>query len=138
MMTFNKSRSGVGKSHEGYELSRFCNKAGVQVVGGASRLFHHFIDKYLPSKIISYSSNDISTGGLYEKLGFKTTGKINQAYWYIKQGSFERFHRYNFRKQKLKEMGYDTVNKTEREIMQSLPYFRIYDSGTMQWVYQRD
>ena len=37
---------------------------------------------------------------------------------------------------KLKEMGYDTINLTEREIMSTLPYYIIYDSGTIRWVYK--
>ena len=40
------------------------------------------------------------------------------------------------RKDKLKEMGYDTINLTEREIMSTLPYYIIYDSGTIRWVYK--
>lgn len=136
VMTFNKSRSGIGKSYEGYELSRFCNKKNTQVIGGASKLFNYFIKKYNPKQVISYSSNDISNGNLYKQLRFETNGKINPAYWYIKHGTYERFHRYNFRKQKLKEMGYDTDNMTEREIMMKLPYHRIHDSGTVQWIYQ--
>ena len=33
-------------------------------------------------------------------------------------------------------MGYDTINLTEREIMSTLPYYRIYDSGTIKWIYK--
>ena len=135
IMTFSKSRVGVGKNEDAWELVRFCSKLYTQVIGGADKLFKYFLKTYKPSKVISYSSNDISDGGLYEKLNFHQEGPYNTAYWYIQEGSFERFHRYNFRKDKLKEMGYDTENLTELEIMESLPYNRIYDSGTKRWVY---
>jgi hypothetical protein len=62
VMTFSKSRVGVGKKEDGYELVRFCNKLNTRVVGGASKLLKYFIQIYNPSKIISYSSNDISDG----------------------------------------------------------------------------
>lgn len=136
VMTFSKSRIGVGKNEDGFELVRFCNKKNTLVIGGASKLFKHFIKQHNPNQIVSYSSNDISIGNLYKTLGFTNEYKINQSYWYIQQGTFERFHRYNFRKDKLKEMGYDIINLTEREIMSSLPYYRIYDSGTIRWVYE--
>lgn len=135
IMTFGRSRVGVGKNEDAWELVRFCSKLNTQVVGGADKLFRYFLKTYNPSKVISYSSNDISDGGLYEKLNFLPEGPYNTAYWYIQDGTFERFHRYNFRKDKLKEMGYDTENLTEREIMENLPYNRIYDSGTKRWVY---
>ena len=135
IMTFSRSRVGVGKNEDAWELVRFCSKLYTQVIGGADKLFKYFLKTYNPSKVISYSSNDISNGGLYEKLKFHQEGPYNTAYWYIQEGSFERFHRYNFRKDKLKEMGYNTNNLTEREIMESLPYNRIYDSGTKRWVY---
>ena len=137
IMTFGKSRLGIGQSNNGYELIRFCNKQNTQVIGGASKLFHFFVKKYNPDNIYSYSSNDISNGNLYKQLKFKTNNKINQSYWYINQLTFERFHRFNFRKQKLKEMGYNIENQTECQIMENLPYWRIYDSGTKTWIFDK-
>ena len=133
IMTFSKSRTGIGKKEDGWELVRFCNKINTNVIGAASKLLSYFIKSYNPSKIISYSSNDISNGNLYQVLGFQKEG-ISNAYWYVNQQTFERFHRFNFRKAKLKEMGFDTVHKTESQIMSELPYWKIYDSGTIRWV----
>ena len=133
VMTFSKGRCGVGKNNMGYELVRFCNKIDYTVVGGASKLLKYFIRKHTPSNIYSYSSNDISNGALYACLGFVPQNKINRSYWYIKHGTLDRYHRFNFRKQKLRELGYDTTNKTERQIMNELPYYCIYDSGTTRW-----
>lgn len=70
---------------------------------------------------------------MYKKLGFKHNIKISQAYWCVDQNTFQRYHRFNFRKVKLKEMGFDIKNKTEYEIMKKLPYWRIYDSGVTCW-----
>jgi hypothetical protein len=135
IMVFNKPRSGVGKLGNYYELSRFCNKQQTQIIGGASKLFKYFLKTYDAKMIKSYSANDISNGSLYELLGFESNNKINQSYWYIEYRTFKRYHRYNFRKAKLKEMGFDIDNNTEDEIMKSLPYYKIYDTGTTTWVY---
>ena len=134
VMTFSKSRIGIGSNEIGYELVRFCNKKGLQVIGGASKLLNYFINNYNPEKIISYSSNDISNGDLYKKLCFVKEKESFPSYWYIQQNTFDRYHRFNFRKHRLKEMGYDVEIFTENEIMKNLPYWRIYDSGNKRWV----
>lgn len=133
VMTFSKSRVGIGKNEDGWELVRFCNKMNNNVIGGASKLLKYFILHYNPNQIISYSCNDISSGNLYKVLGFER-GNSSSSYWYIDQNTFQRLHRFNFRKVKLKELGYDTNNLTESQIMSELPYWRIYDAGTTRWV----
>lgn len=134
VMTFGKSRLGVGQNETGWELVRFCNKLNTTVVGGASKLLNHFIRHHNPKKIVSYSANDISDGGLYRMLGFVSDGKVGRSYWYVSQKDFVRYHRFKFRKTILKDMGYDADNMTESEIMKQLPYWRIYDCGTSRWV----
>lgn len=132
VMTFSKSRHAIGRKEDSFELVRFCNKLNTTVVGGASKLLKYFVKMYSPNKIVSYSSNDISDGGLYQTLGFTSNNHINPCYWYVHQATMERFHRLAFCKARLKEMGYDTT-QTESTIMSNLPYFKINDSGTIRW-----
>lgn len=132
VMTFGKKRiimGGLGEKSE-YELIRFCAAPGCQIIGGAGKLLKYFISRYNPSKIVSFSSNDISIGLLYKTLKF---AKINESesYWYIDK-SMKRYHRYNFRKSRLVEMGYD-ANLTENEITKNMGLYRIYDSGQTRW-----
>lgn len=127
----NRSKLSGGSKTEGWELIRFCGLINLQVIGGAERLLKHFISRYNPAKIVSFSSNDISTGSLYKRLKFRKYSS-SLAYWYIQQETFKRYHRTSFCKTRLAKMGMDT-SKTEREIMESLPYWRIYDSGTTGW-----
>lgn len=138
IMTFSKHRSammGHSESNDDkWELTRFCNRMGWQVVGGASKLLHHFIRKYNPKHIISYSSHDISNGSLYDKLGFIKTNTTKSSYWYVHSRTMKRYHRFNFRKSKLVKMGYDP-NMTEDQIMSMLDYWKIYDSGQDCWEY---
>ena len=123
VMTFTKKDNGV------WDLSRFCNKLNTIVIGGSSKLLKHFIKTNKPSKVISFASNDISNGNLYKTLGFVEDGDITQSYWYIHKKDLKRYHRTNFSKSRLKEMGYDINGKTESEIMSSLPFWKIYDAG---------
>lgn len=137
VMTFNKRSklSGSKNLKEGsYELNRFCSKLNTQIVGGADKLLKYFIKKYNPNEIVSFSSNDISSGELYNRIGFKQEGDTTSSYWYIDKKTMQRFHRTHFTKAKLKRMGYDANDKTEEEIMFSLPYYKIYDSGHLKWV----
>jgi hypothetical protein len=128
LMIFNKSRLGIGKKHDGYELSRFCNKLNFSVVGGASKLLKHFIKEYNPKTIISYADRRWSQGDLYKSLKFKEISINKPNYWYI--FGKHRKHRFGFRKDKLIKEGYDG-NKTEHEIMLDRGIYRIYDCGTI-------
>lgn len=75
LMTFGKMRSTIGSSKSDsadiVELVRFCNLKNYSVVGGASKLFKHYIREYSPSKIVSFSDRAHTRGNLYSTLGFK-------------------------------------------------------------------
>jgi len=131
VMTFG-NRSGVGNNNYEYEMLRFCNKLNTKIVGGASKLFGHFIQNYKPKNVVSYSDNRYFDGGLYEKLGFKFLKNTELNYWYFKD--LVRMHRYNFRKDKLIKDGYDP-NKTEKQIMYERGYNIIWDCGNKKWVW---
>lgn len=134
LMTFGNLRRNLGqKSKEGsYELLRFCNKLNTSVIGGASKLFKYFIKNYNFKEIISYSDNSRSNGNLYKVLGFQLLkNTISNYYWVVES---VRKNRFNFRKDKLIKKGYDP-NKTEIEIMNELGYYRIFDCGSIKWIY---
>jgi hypothetical protein len=127
LMTFGKPRLGIGKKYDGYELTRFSNKLDTIVIGAADKLLKYFIKNYNPKEIISYADRRWSNGNLYEKLGFIKTHVNKPSYSYIIGKN--RFHRFNFRKQKLKET--NNSNMTEHEIMLKRNIYRIYDCGTI-------
>jgi hypothetical protein len=132
LMCFNKPRLGIGVYFDGHELSRFCNKLNINVIGGASKLLKYFINSYNPKQIVSYADRRWSQGGLYETLGFIKINSNKPNYSYIINK--ERKHRFNFRKERLKKQGFDTTNKTEHEIMLDRKIYRIYDCGTIKYV----
>ena len=137
VMCFSKKRrSMIGnkiKDDSEWELTRFCTELNTIVIGGASKLLKYFIKIYKPTNIVSYASHDISNGSLYETLGFECVSEFNNSYWYIDKKTFIRYHRYVFRKSELVKKGFDK-NLSEFEIMNRLPYYRIFDSGQSKYV----
>jgi hypothetical protein len=129
LMTFNKPRLGVGKTYDGYELTRFCNKLDTNVIGAASKFLKYFINNFKPKTIISYADMRWSTGDLYDTLGFDKVSINKPNYWYVIGN--KRKHRFGFRKHILQKEGFDTTNKTEHEIMLERKIYRIYDCGTI-------
>ena len=120
----------------GYELVRFCNILNTNIVGGASKLLKEFIRQYSPKYIISYSSNDISFGNLYNTLGFES-GEVSTSYWYIEPETMHRYHRTSFSRSGIAEkFGYDIkdMSWSEHNVMDELRYIRIYDAGTTRWI----
>lgn len=138
IMTFGKLRQSMGNIPDTnrYELMRFCNKLNTSVVGGASKLLKYFIKNYEYVNIISYSDNSYSDGKLYETIGFELedSGEKLNYYWVLDK---KRYHRYNFRKDKLVKEGYDPL-KSEREIMyEDVGSYRIWSCGNKKWIYHR-
>lgn len=131
LMTFGKTRVGIGKREAGVELIRFASS--VRVVGGASKILAYYIKQYRPTKIISYSDNEWSNGNLYKTLGFTLDSEIKPSYWYLKPTEEKLIHRFNFAKHKLVARGYD-AKLTEREITQQLGLLKVWDCGKRRWV----
>jgi hypothetical protein len=135
LMTFGKQRKNMGIKSEidTFELLRFCNKLNTNVVGGASKLFNHFIKNYNPKEIITYADRSWSNGNLYKQLGFELVHKTQPNYYYIVDGI--RKNRFNYRKDILIKDGFDP-NKSEHEIMLERKIYRIYDSGHLKFIWK--
>lgn len=126
-MTFCKSR--YDKKYE-YEMSRFCNKMNVSVVGGASKMFLYFIKTYCPSSIVSYCDKRFFSGGVYLACGMKKVKDTPPGYFYFHKNNYVPINRIKFQKHKLKSVlkVYDPA-LTEWENMQLNGYDRIWDCG---------
>jgi len=126
-------RSTNGKRE--YELIRFCNKIGTNIIGAASKLFKYFLNSHLEvDNIVSYADRSVFDGGLYEKLGFEWIRHSGVNYWWVVNGI--RKHRFNYNKKKLVSLGYDQ-SKTEVEIMHEMGNYRIFGCGQDRYVYKR-
>jgi hypothetical protein len=122
------------KNKGDFELVRFCNLLNTNVIGGASRIFKYFINKYKPVKITSYSDNSMFTGDLYEKLGFEFINETKINYkWVLNK---KRCHKSNYRKDRLVKDGYDP-SKSESDIMiEDVGSYKVWDCGLKKWVYK--
>jgi hypothetical protein len=131
VMTFGKLRKCLGsKSIDNeYELYRLCSLSGYTVVGGASKLLKYFIDNYKPNKIITYCANDISTGNIYEKIGFKFVQDCGAGYCYINKRTGERKNRFTLRKSVVD----DGSGRSEVEINYANGWLKCYDTGNKKY-----
>ena len=133
VMTFCESR--FNKKID-WELSRFCNILNTNVIGGASRLFKHFIKTYNPTNVISYSDRRYFIGSIYLNLGFEFLDNTPPSYHYIVDNYSTTKNRLAWQKHKLKDKleGFDP-NLTEWENMKNHGHDRIWDCGHSKWIY---
>jgi hypothetical protein len=120
IMTFCKPR--FNKNYQ-WELSRFCSKCGCSVVGGASKLFKHFLENNEGS-VLSYSDIATASGGLYGTLGFRLLSVNRPSYIWWKTD-------YDYKSR------FQCQMKNERQVMTEAGYARIFDAGTKTWVLDR-
>lgn len=124
-----------GKSKDFIELNRFATD-GRNHTGVASKLLAHFRKEHNDRDIVSYADLRWSAGNLYEQLGFEYVGNTKANYYYIKDN--KRYHRWKFRKSEIIKLVENGINKTERDIMLELNYFRIYDCGNKKYILKAD
>jgi hypothetical protein len=134
VMTFVKSR--FNRSYE-YEISRFCNILGYNIVGGAGRLFSYFIKTYCPSSIISYCDRRYFTGKVYESIGMTFVAETPPSYHYFHKNKCVPCNRLHFQKHKLSSiLPYYDDKLTEWENMQLNGYDRIWDCGHYKYTWE--
>jgi len=135
LMTFMKSRKVINNTDKDseYELVRFCNKTGLSVIGGASKLYNHFLKEYKPKSVLSYCDISWANGNLYKKLGFQMVGVTKPNYHYVVKGKRENI--INYQKHKLVKKGFNK-NLTEVEIMAELGHYRIFNCGNEKYIYK--
>lgn len=137
IMTFGKPR--YNKKYE-WELLRLCTKPGYKVVGGAEKLFKHFIRQYQPTSIISYCDLSKFTGDVYKKLGMTEAYTTKpQKIW--SKGSQKITDNY------LRQHGADRLIGTSdgkgtdnEEIMLREGWLPVYDCGQLvfEWEAKKD
>ena len=141
LMTFSRHRATIGSESDGeYELVRFCNRLNTTVVGGASKLFKHFVDIIKPSFVMSFSDRAHTRGNLYNVLGFKEIRRSEPGYVWVDEKTDIAYNRLNAQKHNLKKFLKDDsidLSQTETQIMESHGFLKVYDSGTITWRWNR-
>lgn len=113
---------------DSWEICRLATKTGCYVIGGASKLFNWFISEHNPQVVTSYADRCISSGAVYERLGFDHCGISKPGYKYFKANRV--FSRVGFQKHKLEKKleAYDE-SLTEHQNMFNNGYRVIWDAG---------
>ena len=146
LMTFSHMRNTIGSvtnqfNTDTWELSRFCNKLNTNVVGGASKLFKHFINNYHPSEVRSFSDRAHTRGKLYEQLGFTYDHTSDPGYMWVDLYTDYAYARNNAQKQNICKFLNDPdidLSKTEVQIMVEHNYVQVFDSGIKLWIWRND
>jgi len=134
VMTFCKSR--FNKNFE-WEIGRFCNKIGITITGGASKLFKYFVKNYNPKSIITYSDRRYFSGEIYLNLGFTFHDNTPPNYHYILNGYTATQNRVTWQKHKLKDKLLEFDNSSsEWENMKNHGFDRIWDCGHSKWIWK--
>jgi predicted nucleic acid-binding Zn ribbon protein len=120
------------KDQQCWELARFASVLDTRVVGGASRLFSHFVRQYNPDQVLSFADLRWSTGNVYQQLGFQYQGCTALGYWYVDLANCRRVHRFALRKN-----SQDRAELTEYENRLAQGYLRIWDCGHSRWVWSK-
>lgn len=112
-----------------FELVRFCSVIGSTIVGGASKLFKHFIKNFNPASVVTYANLRYSNGNVYEKIGFRLDHQSPPSYFYT--DSNVNISRYEAQKHKLPKLLGERFNEglTESENMVNCGYHKVYDCG---------
>lgn len=131
VMTLNKQDIADNNS---YEILRSCFKAKTVIVDGAKKMLQYFISKYAASCIVTYIDISKFTGNEYIKLDFKSIHITDPTYVWC-NSKYQVIQGLHSIKHELIGMGIGDKDDTEDDIMLSLGYYKIYNSGTlrMEW-----
>lgn len=134
VMSFGKSR--YDKKID-WEMIRFCTLKGFTVVGGASKLWKHFVKNWKPSSVATYADARFSDGSFYTKIGFSLVHHSSPNYWYTRD--FQKLEsRVKYQKHKLSKLleNFDP-SLTEKENMIANGYRIVYDAGNFVFVWKK-
>lgn len=116
-------------------LNRLCFPSDTSVVGGASKLFKYFVayareEGY--NRIVSWSDNCWTEGGIYEVLGFQLDKEYGPDYFYY--DTKER--RYRSKQSQKKSATGCPKEVTERDWCIEHGLYRLWDCGKRKWIYK--
>lgn len=134
VMTFSKGNISKGSHYiqDNWELSRYCCKFNIVVIGIASKLLSYFKKNYSWKYIYSYADARWSDGFLYSKLGFSFEYMTDPNYWYTKDG-FKRINRFNLRKRPEEPKDIPEWVLREKE-----GYYKIWDCGNYKFSMKKE
>ena len=134
LMAFGKPR--YNNRYE-WELLRYCTDSNYEIVGGASKLFKHFITVCSPNSIISYCDKSKFSGQVYTRLDFKLIDEGEPSkHWskYAKQVTDNLLRQRGFDQLFGTNYGKGTSNE---ELMLQHGWLPVYDCGQSTYLWNR-
>lgn len=134
VMTFGKPR--YNRNYD-FELLRLCTKSGFAVIGGAERLFRHFVKEHPGKSVLSYCDMSKFSGKVYERLGFRLKRKATPSrHWYNPDTGT------HITDNLLKQRGFDQLFGTDfgkgtnnAELMIAAGFVEVFDAGQATYTY---
>lgn len=117
-----------------FELIRLCSLKNTAVIGGASKLFKHFLKEHPNASVVSYANKRFSDGKIYEILGFKKHHETAPNYFYANCEIV--LSQYQCQKRflsKILEEYHPELSEVEN--MELNGFFRIFDCGNYVFEY---
>lgn len=136
VMSLGRHNRQLDVSKKEITLDRLCFKDGVQIIGGASKLFSKCLEWAKNNnykKIISFSDNRWSLGNVYKKMGFVLEKEYGPDYSYVSTNNPRK--RLSKQSQK-KSMTKCPKDFTEHSWALQRGLARIYDCGKKRWIFE--
>ena len=128
------------KNGNKWELTRFASNYNYLCQGVGGKLFKYFVTNYNPDEIKSFADRRWTideTDNIYTKFGFKFEKFTKPDYEYFKPAHIlRRFHKFNFRKQKLNKKYGLSLTMTENEMVKELGYSKIWNCGLIKYIWR--
>ena len=137
VMTFGNPR--YNNKYE-YELIRYCST--MDVIGGANKLFHYFINSYNPSSMVSYCDCSKFSGNVYESLGFSFVDCRIGKHWH-NQKTNEHILDSSLRAKGFDKLlgetyGYHGKGTSNVDLMIENNFTLVYDCGQSTYIWKKD
>ena len=116
-----------------FELIR--HATAQPVIGALGKATKYFATNY-SSDIFTYCDNSFFSGKSYEKAGYVKTTSIDIDYKYVVNG--KREHKFLWRKKRILRDFPNVQGKTEKEMMENLGIYRVWDCGKTRYEYVSD
>lgn len=136
VMSLGRHNRQLDVSKKEITLDRLCFKDGVQIIGGASKLFSKCLEWAKNNnykKIISFSDNRWSLGNVYKKMGFVLEKEYGPDYSYVSTNNPRKRLSKQSQKKSMTECPKDL---TEHSWALQRGLARIYDCGKKRWIFE--
>jgi hypothetical protein len=137
VMSFSKGRQIVRENEifNSFELLRFCNKLDTTVVGGFSKILHHFIKIQNPDDVMTYVDCDWSDGQSFLAQGFEIAEIMPAFEFWLNMKTGEReYPHIVLRQHEISELANE---KDKSSFLEKHGYKKVYNSGSYKLLLKR-